>query len=100
MSEKYKKIAMLICFLLRFPLMLIPFGLLIIKEIYMAISGVLVIQRTGQVLSADWHGKAATALLYAMMTLHILCKDIALSVSVASILICAFMIAISFVLYA
>ena len=99
-ADKLTQVAMLICLLLRFPLMLIPFGLLIIKEIYMAISGVLVIQRTGQVLSADWPGKSATALLYAMMILHILCEDIALSVSVASILICAFMIVISFVLYA
>ena len=34
------------------------------KELYMVVSGCLVIQKTGKVHGADWHGKIVTFLLY------------------------------------
>ena len=35
------------------------------KELYMVVSGCLVIRKTGKVHGADWHGKIVTFLLYA-----------------------------------
>ena len=87
------------CLVLRFPLMIVPFILLIGKEIYMSVSGILVIQRTGVVCGAEWHGKAATCFLYGMMILHVFWHEITPVVSRVSILACAVMIGISFVLY-
>ena len=98
-ADKLTQATMLICLLLRYPLMLAPFILLSIKEIFMAIIGALVIKRMGIVMRARWHGKAATCLLYAMMILHIFWYDIPANLSAVLIFASVIMIGSSFVLY-
>lgn len=98
-ADKLTQAAMLVCLITRFPLMLIPFVLLIAKETYMTVSGMIVIQKTGIVMGAEWHGKVATALLYATMVLHVFWFDLPSAVSFTSILLCALSIALSFFLY-
>lgn len=98
-ADKLTQGAMLICLISRFSLMLIPLLLMMVKEIYMGVAGVMVIRRTGNVPGADWHGKAATSLLYAMMILHIFWPEIPRAVSIVSIAACTVMVGISFILY-
>lgn len=99
-ADKLTQGVMLMCLVLRFPLMIVPFVLLIAKEIYMSVSGILVIQRTGIVCGADWHGKAATCFLYGTMILHVFWHEITPVVSAVCIIACAALIGVSFVLYA
>lgn len=99
-ADKLTQGVMLMCLVLRFPLMIVPFVLLIAKEIYMSVSGILVIQRTGIVCGADWHGKAATCFLYGTMILHVFWHEITPMVSAVCIIACAALIGVSFVLYA
>ncbi len=99
-ADKFTQGAMLLCLLLRFPLMLMPLVLMIAKEIFMSISGYAVIKKRGIVLGAHWHGKAATVCIFAMMMLHIFWVDITPIASSITIGICTAMIALSFVLYA
>ena len=66
----------------------------------MSVTGILVIQKKGVVQGANWHGKAATLLLYAMMILHVFWYEITPVASAVSIMTCTIMIGISFVLYA
>ena len=98
-ADKLTQAAMLICLLLRFPLMIAPLVLMVTKETFMTITGFLVIKRKGIVDGANWHGKAATVLLYAMMILHVFWHDITPAVSAVAILVCTAMIGVSFVLY-
>ncbi len=98
-ADKLTQGVMLLCLVLRFHWMIVPFILMIAKEIYMSVSGILVIQRTGIVCGAQWHGKAATCFLYGMMILHIFWQEITHVVSMVSIIACTVMIGISFVLY-
>ena len=98
-ADKLTQGTMLLCLVLRFPLMIMPFILMIAKEIYMSVSGVLVIKRTGIVCGAEWHGKAATCFLYGMMILHIFWNEITPVVSMVFIIACSVMIGVSFVLY-
>lgn len=98
-ADKLTQGVMLMCLVLRFPLMIVPFILLITKEIYMSVSGILVIQRTGIVCGADWHGKAATCFLYGTMLLHVFWHEITRVVSTVCIIVCAVLIGVSFVLY-
>jgi len=67
-----------------------------VKELFMTVSGLLVIKRTGDVYSARWHGKVATCLLYFMMILHVFWTDIPEIWSNLTIIACAVMIAVSF----
>lgn len=99
-ADKLTQGAMLLCLTFRFPLMVVPLALLLTKEIFMGISGILVIQKTGHVYGADWHGKAATCLLYGMMMLHVFWHEITSMASMLSILVCTLMIGFSFGLYA
>ena len=98
-ADKLTQVVMLLCLVLCFHWMIMPFILMIAKEIYMSVSGILVIQRTGIVCGAQWHGKAATCFLYGMMILHIFWQEITPVASMVSIIACTVMIGISFVLY-
>ncbi len=98
-ADKLTQAAMLICLSIRYPLMIIPFVLLLARDIYMGITGLLVIQRKGVVMGAEWHGKAATFLLYATMIVHIFFPGISSTISIISIAACTLMIAITFILY-
>ncbi len=98
-ADKLTQAVMLICLMVRYPDILWPFALMVAKETFMAISGLLVIKRTGKVLGANWHGKAATVLLYATMFLHIFWHDIPRLLSQSSIAACTGMILLSFILY-
>ncbi len=99
-ADKFTQGAVLLCLLIRFPIMILPLILMLIKEIFMSVSGYAIIKKCGIVLGAQWHGKAATVCIYAMMMVHIFWSDIASWVSDISIGLCTAMIAISFVLYA
>lgn len=98
-ADKLTQGIMLICLILRFPFMIVPLVVLSIKETFMFITNFLVIQKTGVVPGAEWHGKAATVLLYSMMILHTFWYEIPKNISSVLIFACAVMISLSFMLY-
>lgn len=100
LADKLTQAAMLLCLTSRYPAMMLPFVLLAVKECFAALSGIIVIKRTGLVMGAQWHGKVTTLLLYGMMILHVLWKDIPLWVSNILNISCVVMMLISLVLYA
>lgn len=99
-ADKLTQATMMLCLISRFPWMMLPFALLLLKESYMTISGFYVIRKTGQVMGAVWHGKLATVCLFAIMLLHIFWTTITPAVSFFSVIGCSVMILLSFVLYA
>lgn len=99
-ADKLTQAAMLFCLCTRFPLMVLPLALMVLKEAFMGITGLLIIRKTKSVFGADWHGKAATVLLYATMIIHVFWYQIPVAVSDVLIGACTVMIFISFVLYA
>lgn len=98
-ADKATQGAMLICLVTRFPVMWIPLGLLAVKEAFVGITSVLMIQETGKVEGAEYHGKVTTVLLYGMMLVHLLWGDIPSGLSIALIVITVLMMLISMVLY-
>lgn len=98
-ADKLTQAAMLFCLLTRFPLMILPLGIMVLKEFFMGVTGLMVIQKTGKVFGADWHGKVTTWLLYAMMILHVFWYNIPAASSRILIAACVVMMLISLVLY-
>ena len=98
-ADKLTQLAMLFCLCKRFPRMLMPFVVLIIKEITAGILGLVTIQKTDSVPSAVWHGKLTTLLLYTVIGLHLLWNGIPHAVSDVCILLCTGMMLVSAVLY-
>ena len=98
-ADKLTQIAVLFCLVTRFPYMLLPLVLLMVKELAAGILGLIVIRKTGQVYGSVWHGKVTTALLYTTMILHFLWADIPELLSGALTGACIAMLLLSAVLY-
>ena len=98
-ADKLTQAAMLICLFTRFPHMLLLIVIMAGKELYMVVSGCLVIRKTGKVHGADWHGKIVTFLLYGTAAVHIIWFQITSMVSDLLIGLCAIMMVISVALY-
>lgn len=99
-ADKLTQAAMLLCLSSNHPALLVPFILLIIKELSASISGLIVIRATGVVPSAVWHGKATTLMLYLLMLTHVIWKDIPATLSNILTGICVVMMLLSMTLYA
>lgn len=98
-ADKLTQGAVLLCMIFRFPLLLIPFVLLLVKEAFVGLTGLLVIQKIGAVYGAEWHGKLATCLVYAMLLLHLFWTEIPPAATFLSAAMASGMILISLILY-
>lgn len=99
-ADKLTQIALMYCLVNRFPLMLLPLGILVVKEVFTGITSLLAIRKTGRVEGAVWHGKVTTVLLYATMAVHLLWFNIPGTVSLILIGVCSGMMLLSAVGYA
>lgn len=97
-ADKLTQVTMLFCLVTRFPNMWLPLILLIIKELFAGITGLMMVRR-GIVIGADWHGKVTTALLYGTILVHMAWVTILPSVSNILIGACTAMMILSGILY-
>ncbi|MBR4303893.1 MAG: CDP-alcohol phosphatidyltransferase family protein [Clostridia bacterium] len=98
-ADKLTQLAVLACLISRFKRMSLPCIMLAVKELLSGIAALLAVKKTKVVLSAEWHGKLTTMLLYTMMVTHILWYDIPTVVSDVMISLCVSAMLLSFVLY-
>lgn len=98
-ADKLTQMAVLICLVTRFPMVLVLVILFVIKEFIMGITGLLVIHKTGKVYGADWHGKVNTFLLYLIIAIHVVWPDIPVTLSDTLLCICFATMTASLVLY-
>ncbi len=70
-ADKLTQLVLLICFIRRFPKMMILAILLVIKEGITGIMSLIAIQKSKTVQGAQWHGKLTTVFLYGTMMLHL-----------------------------
>ncbi len=98
-ADKLTQVSTLVCLVVRFPLMILPVVLMVLKESFMAITGMVLMKKKGLVFGADWHGKAATVTLYATMFLHVFWSEMPEIVSCVMIVVSSLLIGLSFVLY-
>ena len=99
-ADKATQAITLLCLITRFRWLIIPFICILIKELFMSITGMLVIKKTKEVYSAKWHGKMATFMLDAMIMIHVLFYNIPTSISYILMIISTFLILQSFYYYA
>lgn len=99
LADKLTQLVMLFCLMTRFPLIILPITVMIIKEVGAFVLRLIVYKKTERVDSADWHGKANTVLLYAIMLLHILWVNIPVEISTVCIVATTAMMIFSSTLY-
>jgi cardiolipin synthase len=98
-ADKLTQIAILFCLVTRFPLILLPLILIIVKEVSAGVLRAIILHKAKEVEGAVWHGKANTVILYTVMFIHIVWYNIPIVVSTVFILVSTAMMLLSFVLY-
>ena len=98
-ADKLTQMAMLFCLVSRFPYIMIPFVLLVVKEVFTGITALITIKRTNTVKGAVWHGKLTTVVLYSMMAIHLLWYNLPRTVSLILVGICIGIMLMSFIMY-
>lgn len=98
-ADKATQLAVLICLITRFELMIIPFVVLALKELSSLAIRFVVYKRTEIVDGAKWHGKASTGIVIATIILHLLWGDIPSNISLGVICFCTAFMIFSFTLY-
>lgn len=99
-ADKLTQMVTLLCLCARFPVLWIILGLLVVKEVITGAMSLYAVKKSGKVLSADWHGKVTTVLLYATMGLHMLWPGIPGTLSRILVALCVGMMLLSALLYA
>ncbi len=80
-ADKMTQVTMLLCLLFRFPQMGMLLLILASKEIFNGITGAVIIWREKQVCGARWHEKIAALMLYGMLLIHLIWRDIPIEFS-------------------
>lgn len=99
-ADKVTQGALLICLMARYPLMWMLLVLFFLKEGYMIVNGIQIVERTQKNEGAKWYGKLNTAVFYAMTVILMIFPDIPLKIANGMIGISTICMMMAFVLYA
>lgn len=99
-ADKLTQAALLLCLLSKYQLMWVVIGVFAVREVTMMIMGLVSIQKSDVVNSAQWYGKLNTVVLYSVMMALIVFPNIPVPVANGLLILCCIMIVISLVLYA
>lgn len=98
-ADKLTLISLIIMLCLKNTTLLYLLVIFIIKELIMAIEGILIIKKTGTTYNSRWHGKITTLFLYFTMIVHVVWISIPLTVSAILLVICAILMIMTLTLY-
>lgn len=98
-ADKLTQLAMLSCLVIRYPWSVALVGLLVIKELFQLIFGLIVLKKTDVMNSAKWFGKVNTVVLYASMILLFLLPNIPNTAATIILTICGITMLCSMILY-
>lgn len=85
-ADKATQLTVFACLVTEFPLMLLPFIVLLVKELGSLLLRLYVYKQTEIVEGAKWHGKASTGIVILIVTLHLAWADIPSALSLGVII--------------
>ena len=98
-ADKLTQGAIVLALSVRFPYMIALVVLLVIKEGFMGIMGIMMLRRGKMLDGAKWFGKVSTAVLYVVMFVLILFPQISMKAANGLILLCGALLLFSFISY-
>ena len=98
-ADKATQIVIIGCLVTKFPWMLLPCVVLLIKELGSLALRVVVYDKTDVIRGAHWHGKTATAIVIVTILLHLAWDSITPVVSGALIALCTAFLLFSGTMY-
>lgn len=98
-ADKLTQAAIVVCLLFRYPYMWILFILLVVKELFMGVIGLMLLKRGKKLDGAKWFGKLSTAVFYVAMGILITFPNLPTEFVVFLMVITGIFLTISFILY-
>ena len=98
-ADKATQLTVFICLVTKFKLMLLPFSVLLVKELGSLLLRLVVYKKTEVVEGAKWHGKVCTGIVIAIILVHLIWPDIHSTVSLSIILFSTLFMLFSGTLY-
>lgn len=98
-ADKLTQAAVAFCLASRFPLMWALFALLVARESYLLIEGVIMLKRGKSLHGSRWYGKVSTFIFYLVILVLLLFPTISQPLSTALIAVCGVFMLIAFILY-
>lgn len=98
-ADKLTQAAVLGCLGWNYPFMFLIFGVMLFKETVLFFMAYFVFKKTKAIHGSSWHGKIATAMIYATLLLYMLPLDLPHFVEIMLAILCSIMIMISFFFY-
>ena len=98
-ADKLTQAAMLLCLVIRYRLVITLIILMLIKEVFLFTAGCIVLKKTDTINSAKWYGKVSTLVMYSVLTVLFFMSDISTVIANIGIMICAFVLTASTILY-
>lgn len=89
LADKLTHGALAVCLVFRYPLMLLIVGIMVVKEGFMAVMGLIKLRNGKKLDGAMWFGKVCTALLFLAMLLLLLFPSMPLQLADGMIIACA-----------
>ena len=89
LADKLTHAALAVCLAFRYPLMLLIVGIMVIKEGFMAVMGMIKLKKGKKLDGAKWFGKVCTAALFLMMCILLLFPSITRAAADGLIIGCA-----------
>lgn len=99
-ADKATEAVIAICLMKRYKILIYLLILFVIKETFMSVCGLIVIRKTGENNGAKWYGKVSTFTFYIVMITLLIIRHIPLALANTMIIICMFLMALAFVMYA
>lgn len=99
LADKLTHAALAVCLTFRFPLMLLIVGIMVIKEGFMAVMGLVKLKSGKKLDGAMWFGKVCTAALFLVMFFLLLFPSIPLPAANGMIIACAVIQIFTLVMY-
>ena len=97
LADKLTQLALIICFVIRYPLMWLMVGIYVVKEGFMAVFGLIMLKKKGRKLNgAEWCGKVCTFSLFVIMIVLMMFPAMPQMWVTIFILVCAGMMIMSF----
>ncbi|MDO4566248.1 MAG: CDP-alcohol phosphatidyltransferase family protein [Oscillospiraceae bacterium] len=99
LADKLTQAAVVLCLASRYPLMWLLFALLIMRESYLLIEGVIMLKKGKSLHGARWYGKVSTFIFYLVILALLLFPELHPTAVTALILFCALWLLIALVMY-
>ncbi|MEG0750879.1 MAG: CDP-alcohol phosphatidyltransferase family protein [Oscillospiraceae bacterium] len=98
-ADKLTQVAMIFCLASRYKLLWVLVGLLVVRESYLLIQGIIMLRRGKSLNGARWYGKVSTFVVYLVMLVLLLFPTISANFANFLIFICGVTIVLALVMY-